>query len=632
MKNIMKQKLSIKAIQRGLWMGALLLSAASASAQTPLSFSVDMSSFPGGVGNIPAGDTVCVAGAFDGWNANHILTNTSGTLWTGTFANSSVSGGSMMDYQFRVVEANNTTVDDYADTSSGDNYCALIPNSGPLTLPSVYWNDDGPAAVSTIYFQVDMAEQANIGFNQSMTVAVSGSFEGTGWSQSFHLTNDYVHNVTNGQGAITSMPYGGFCPVWNNNSGNGNVGTSTNGSGEYKYTWNGNYETVPSGDILQPGDPDTGNNRVVINTTQVLPKVWFSDVPWVPNVTDNVYFVVDMSVQAELGNFYTPTENAVYIDGNISQFSSWANPGYVMTNNPGDPDTNQYWFFASITGAPGYPGAYYQYVLQPNFEWPSGNTTYTMSLTGGTFTNGLNPTYYWNNVGPGATRDSTAAQCNVTFTVDMTPAVTGVIDGDLEFTEGVDTVEINGLNNGVSGSWWGWTPLSDDIPSQYIMTWMGPSYGNGNIYTVTIPVNQGQPLDVTYKYGIDGQDNEAGMNDNHFRYIRSQTNYSMPVDLFGSQGASISTEATRFGNLSASQSGNDVVLSWLGMTGVSLQSTPSLDPPVTWTSLPLTDGTNLIVTPGPNLNIAPSAVLTTNVSTSYSIGNGGLFYRLVAPQ
>ena len=361
MKNIMKQKLSIKAIQRGLWMGALLLSAASASAQTPLTFSVDMSSFPGGVSAIPAGDTVCVSGSFDGWAGNHILNNTSGTLWTGTVANGSVSGGSVMDYQFRVVEANNTTVDDYSQQASGDNYCAVIPNSGPLTLPSVYWDDDGTGPATSIYFQVDMAEQANIGFNQSMTVAVSGSFEGTGWSQSFILTNDYVHNVTNA-GQITSMPYGGFCPVWNynnhNNPDNGSPCTSPNAIGEYRSTWNGNYETVSGSETLQPADPDAGNNRFVINKTQVLPLVMFSDVPFVPNVTDNVYFVVDMSVQAELGNFYTSTENAVYIDGNIPQFSSWANPGYLMTNNPGDPDTNQYWFFASITGAPGYPGAY----------------------------------------------------------------------------------------------------------------------------------------------------------------------------------------------------------------------------------------------------------------------------------
>ena len=33
--------------------------------------------------------------------------------------------------------------------------------------------------------------------------------------------------------------------------------------------------------------------------------------------------------------------------------------------------------------------------------------------------------------------------------------------------------------------------------------------GNGPLYTITVPVNAGQQVDLVYKYGIDGYDNES---------------------------------------------------------------------------------------------------------------------------
>jgi hypothetical protein len=141
---------------------------------------------------------------------------------------------------------------------------------------------------------------------------------------------------------------------------------------------------------------------------------------------------------------------------------------------------------------------------------------------------------------------------------------------------------------------------------------------NTMLFTITLPVLQGQPADLVYKYGLDGYDNEGAQNDNHFRWVRSQPNYTMPVDTFGSQGSTSSTEIS-FGNLAITNLGSSQVqLSWLGRFGVELQTTSDLTQ--AWTNQPLTDGTNLTVAPGGE------------ASTNYSSGSGSLFYRLTGPQ
>lgn len=72
-----------------------------------------------------------------------------------------------------------------------------------------------------------------------------------------------------------------------------------------------------------------------------------------------------------------------------------------------------------------------------------------------------------------------------------------------------------------------------------------------------------------------------------------------------SHNAAQTTEAvfSNFGNaservlLSAVASGSDLVLSWPPGTGATLQATPALTPPVTWTNVPGSDTTNLMQVP-----------------------------------
>lgn len=273
----------------------------------------------------------------------------------------------------------------------------------------------------------------------------------------------------------------------------------------------------------------------------------------------------------------------------------------------------------------------FKYVTQPGTGWESPSSADANGQGNRWFINTVSqtlPVVYFNdqplNESASALIDFvTVTNCEVTFTVQMTNAVgtnvTGGVTNIIPFDNmypSANTVWINGVNAGQNGSWWGWAtyPISGGA-SGYQMT----QIPNTTLFTITLPINQGQNEYLEYKYSMEGYDNEAGFNDNHYRWIRSLPDYTMPVDTFGSQGTSSSYEIS-FGNLAITNLGNQQVqVSWLGRNGVELQTTPGLSP-AAWVSQPLTDGTNLTVGPGGE------------ASTNYTIGSGSLFYRLTGPQ
>jgi hypothetical protein len=602
MNNIMKLELSANVIARGLCMGALLFSATVASAQSTVSFQVDMSNNP-----LTAGENMSVNGSFDGWTANHLLTNNQAAanpnLYSGTVTNTSVANGKVMDYQYRII--NGTSTVSYSSQADNDNYCLLIPaNGSPVAAPYQFWSDDGTAVTNTISFQVDMAEQLHLGtFNTSYPVYAYGSF-GNWAVNPLILTNNPALNVTNAQGYITSFPYQGTLTTW---------AASTNAAAEFKYVYNN------GGDVYEgpaTGDPDNNNNRFFVNTPQTLPLVSFSDTPFSNTVTNDVTFIVDMSIQTYTGNFL-PASETIQIFGD---YNNWAS-GTVMVNTNAN-NTNLYYFSTTYVGGAG-SHVYFKYQINPGSDWENpaasntigGNRYYTLAATTGSFIDG--PVYF-SDLGPSSLADDVnVTNCMVTFTVDMTPAVNGSVDANLDFTIGVDTVMLNGLWNGLNPSFWTWGASSPSSYPQYVMT----NIPGGNLYTITLPVNQGQPLNLSYDYGIDGEANEP--NGNHSHYIRSIPNYTMPTDVFGAPAPG---EAS-FGNLTMTKANKQVSLSWLGRTGVSLQRTTNLNPPIVWTPLPLTDGTNLTVNQGPGTT-PPIGYATTN----YPIGGSNVFYELIGPK
>jgi hypothetical protein len=588
----MNRKFSLKFIHCGLWMGALLLGAVAAYAQTQVTFQVDMTEQIGSTFN-PPGDNVSVHGTFNGWGAGVTLTNNPAAantnLYTGTVTDTSDANGTVVIYKY-VIDTN-----DYENTWSGNNRCAQLPaGGGSLIVPAAFYDDAGPMITANVTFQVNMAEQINVGAfdtNTGSSVEVYGYFNG--WAAGDTLTNDTSILTTNSTGTVTSNVYVGTFAIM----------APTNSTDEYKYVVQPGpvYESPLSSD----SDVDNNNNRFFINTTATLPDVYFGDKPLTVTVTNNVTFEVDMTALLISGAFNT--NETVTLNGD---FNNWT--GQAMSNTPATP--NLYSTAVTIVDAAGATHAY-KFVENGTYESLANNRTFTLLDTSGSFTNG--PFYFNNQVPVGA--DFLSTNCMVTFTVNMSNAV-GVGSEPIVFDNmypSSDTVWINGLYNGLNNNFWTWAqaPFPGGA-SGYQMT----QIPNTLLFTITLPVNQGQSADLIYKYSLDGYDNEAGFADNHERWVRSQPNYTMPVDTFGSQGGSTQSEIS-FGNLAITNIGNNQVqLSWLGRDGVELQTSTNLSATNYWTSQPLTDGTNLMVAPGGE------------ASTNYTVGPGGLFFRLIGPQ
>jgi hypothetical protein len=601
----MNQKFTSRALTRCLGLGALLCSAALASADTQVTFQVDMS-VEAGNGLFISSDAVFARGTFDGWSTpGSPLTNnptaSNPFLYSGTFDDTDDANGNVMDWQY--VFTNNTTTN-FSSQADGDNYAFLLPSTSgaSATTPVVFFDDDGTAVNNNVTFQVDMSEQINIGAFDPTTDGVYLQGNYLGWNDGSPLTNDPSIQVTEPGGTVASNVY---------------VGTytftlATNAQSEYKFVYNNgadHYENPAK------GDPDNSGNRFFssspVNGAQTLPIVSFSDVPYTSfTVTNNVTFELDMSVQEELGTFTNSNPNgSVEIHGD---FDGWGTP-VTLTNDPAL-GNDIYVAVIQYIGAPDTTYNY-KYVLQPGTQWENvpandgvgGNRVFTTGRTNGNFVVGPD---FFSFEGPSALDDVVPiTNCTVTFTVNMTNAVS-FTDGSAFDPGNGDTVWINGENLGEDNNFWTWG--SQGGPAQFQMTQIGSS----ELYTATVPVNEGQNIDLIYKYGINGEDNEAGFADNHMRYIRGYPNYIMPVDVFGSQGTSTSTEPS-FGDLTITQIRSTVSLSWLGRQHVHLQSSSNLTGP--WTPLIATDGTNLTVAPG--------GIATTN----YPATTGDKFYELVYP-
>jgi hypothetical protein len=313
-----------------------------------------------------------------------------------------------------------------------------------------------------------------------------------------------------------------------------------------------------------------------------------------------------MTALAEVGSF--TTNSWVDLSGD---FNGWTTSD-MMTNNPSGPNPYLWYTNVAIVDVPGATH-YFKFITQPGTGWESiNNRSLTLLRTNGSFTYG--PVYF-NNQAPEPYDFIYTTNCMVTFTVNMTNGTGTGTGGTATFDNqypSSDTIYINGLDGGTNNDFWTWGIFS--APSTYQMTQIPNTF----LFTITLPVNKGQSADLVYKYSINGIDDEAGFADNHERWVRSQPNYTMPIDNYGSQGTNAQSEIA-FGDLTVSNaSNNQVTLSWLGRPGVHLQTTSDLSG--TWTNQYLTDGTNLVVGPGGT------------ASTNYTVGPGNLFFRLVGPQ
>jgi hypothetical protein len=257
---------------------------------------------------------------------------------------------------------------------------------------------------------------------------------------------------------------------------------------------------------------------------------------------------------------FDPSGGTVEVRGD---FNSWGNTQTLCTNNPTAQNTNIY---SAVFRIHDGVGATHQYKfwssVNANGGWETNANNRAMQIANAT-TQTL-PAVYFDDwfVDP---VDILSDDTIVTFSVSMTNAVGS---DSVVFNPAVDQIFINGVPTLQP-----WPISSPQMTNNPI-----PSI----IYSVDLLVPKGGFVQQSYKYGIDGNNDEPG--GNHVRYIRSTGTYVMPMDVFGN----IVVEDS-FGNFKISPgTAGHVHLSWLGRPGVHLQVESSLTG--SWVDHPETDG------------------------------------------
>jgi hypothetical protein len=570
--------MNTKTLRSAVGTGLALCWAAAASANTLVTFQVDMST----ASLDPSVQTVAVRGNFNNWGSPTELALTNNptgpnpSLWSGT-ANIA-QNETVIAYKF-VIEPGATY------EGSHNRLLTLPSNSGASisALPVPYFNDSPPSPVTiSVTFQVDMAQQIALGAFDPVAGVVEARGLFSSWSNTTGQTNDPSILRTNQNGLVTSNV---FVYAYD-------VSASPGQTMDYKYhiDQNDNWDSPTPG----TGDPNDNNNRFFVfgtNATQALPIVFFSDQPYVPVGTNDITFQVDLSAQVQ-GGLYDPSNpaNIVQVRGD---FNGWAGTNNLV-NDPSGPNTNLYRTTVRIVGG---AGAFHSYKFwatgAPNTGWEIVNKdpglNRSLRIISGT-TQVLPPVYFSDtSVGDLMSTDTVA-----TISVDMT----GAVGTDSHpFNPVNDTVWIGGIS--FDATLWRWqAPFSaTDVPMQLTNNPVGSM-----IYTLDLTITKGWPLGLTYKYGINQNNDEP--NGNHVSYVYTPGAYTLPLDKFG---VAVTENATP--NLNASRSPGHVNLTWLGRPGVFLQNKATLAPGA-WTPHPETDGQS---------------------ATNWPTSGSSSFFRLVKP-
>jgi hypothetical protein len=570
-------------ISAGLLLGSA--AAASAAANCFVSFQVDMSNAVANATFDPSSMTMAARGSFNNWTPFALTNNPNGAntnLWTGTFNVTSngagvSANGTVMSYKY-TIEPSGT----YEIVFLGGSHNRLLllpPNPGDhITAPQVVYGDALQTLVTNqVTFQVDLAQQINTGafIPGTSTNQARGIFNGWGGT-AIAQTNDPTILRTNQNGLVTSNVYVGTYEIV------GSPGETI----DYKYfiDTGANWESPAPG----TGDPADNNNRFFnlgSGPTQRTPIVFFNDSPFAPVATNNVTFQVDMSSQI-VGGSFNPAANTVELRGD---FNSWGNTQILCTNNPSAPNTNIYSTVVTLVDGVGARRQYKFWAsISANGGWETMANNRVMQLVGGP----PNPTPL---VLPPVLFDDLyidpasrlSADTTVTFTVNMTNAVS--YDGSLgrPFDPTLDSVNINGVPPPFV-AWGAGLPQCINNPV------------GSELYSIDILLPKGSPVQQIYKYGIDELDNEAPAGQNHVRYVRSTGTYVMPLDKFGKQLVENYLTAV------PSTPGH-VMVTW--GAGTHLQTRTSLSSGA-WTDHPETIGM---------------------YSTNWPTGGGATFFRVFSP-
>ncbi len=608
--------------------GLLAITAPRAEADTLITFQVDMT-YQVQIATFTNGVQTVQAKAFDPYAAGHpqifqvqLTNNPSGAntnLYIGTYDDTIDTNGAQLQWKYFVPNFPGSGYETTANNN--DNRTVLLPaGSGQqsLYLPVEWFNDAGPLAgvvvAANCTFQVDMAQQIQLGvFNpNTMTVEAIGQFDG--WADGSIMTNDPTILRTNQFSLVTSNVYVGTFLYAGSTGSPGEVG-------EFKYRITaGLYESVSRiNGIIQNNE-----NRFAfaLSNDQTQPVVFFSDAPYAPIATNKFNFAVDMSVQTWNGTL--AANQQVYVQGN---FNGWTSQ--LCTNNPSAANTNIYYATATVTNGFGTTTEFKflngagNYENNPVHTYPGtpavlgGNQNRQFVMPSATGNNYALPAVYYSDI---STNTVLPVPTMVTFTVNMTNAVG--TDSSV-FNPNTESVYLNGVdvtNSPGNYSFDAWTnSLIVTGPGGYTNALSSFQMQNNplgsEIYTITVPVPSGSipagyPLELSYQYTFGNNSGLAieavGAGNNHIRYIRSTTGtYVLPQDTFGSM-----VQEQSFGNLAIGpKSGGNVPITWLGLPGVNLQTATSLTTGG-WLDVAGTSGQSLV---------------------NYPVGSGASYFRLINP-
>jgi hypothetical protein len=151
-------------------------------------------------------------------------------------------------------------------------------------------------------------------------------------------------------------------------------------------------------------------------------------------------------------------------------------------------------------------------------------------------------------------------ETTVTFRVDMR----GRADSG-SFDPSVDVVAVNG--SFLPGGWQPWDSLITQAFDDGVTG--GDTTAGDLIYTVQVALPRGTNSRLAYKYGINGQDNEAAVGSDRIRYVRATGTYELPLDVFGTITEENAT--LEIGPVAINRTGAQVTVTWPAGTGVRLE-------------------------------------------------------------
>lgn len=397
-------------------------------------------------------------------------------------------------------------------------------------------------ATSYVTFQVDMSFVSGTITN----VLIRGGFNG--WGTANTLVNNGSNVYTNTV-AITDPP-------------------GTTEQCKFYYDPGANWENINNREFILGSGTQA--------SPQVMPLQSFNTNTW-PVPTNYFTIQVDMSAQVALHNFTNgDPSGSITVSGD---FEGW-NGGLPLTNNP-TLSGNASNVYSAVCPVMSFLPDTINYKFRMNGGWESpastsGNNRQAALAT----TNQVLPLVFYND---NSIYDLVLSPITVTFTLYMT---NGTVDKNgYAFNASSDTLWINGdFVNWNGGTWPG--PVANFPTAQEMI-----EVGLTPYYTNSFVIPRGNSIYLNYKYSIDSEDDEDGVQTNHVREIRSHgPTYSLPTDVWSWSVVQPGVEPypnpgitstnivePDFGYLTiASPSGGAYPISWLGRPGVVLLNSSNL--------------------------------------------------------